>query len=114
MFNTLSGLIFMFLVLIGTVAICYYIMLKLLLPKRKQTFYVFIPCNRNSQKVREYACEMRVKLNLFGDERNSKIVVLDSGMNDYERENVQSVCKESNGIYLVDKKYLKDFLDGRI
>jgi len=114
MLDTLSGLIFMMLVLIGTVAICYYIMLKLLLPKRKHDYYVFIPCNRSSQKVREYACEMRVKLNFMGDEKNSKIVVLDSGMSDNERENVQAVCKESNGIYLVDKKYLKDYLDGRI
>ena len=40
--------------------------------------------------------------------------MIDSGMSDYERENVQSISKESNGIYLVDKRFLKDYLDGRV
>ena len=72
MFNTLSGLIFMLLVLIGTVAICYYVMLKLLLPKRNHNFYILIPCDSNSEKVREYACEMRVKLNFLAMKKTVK------------------------------------------
>ena len=55
-----------------------------------------------------------MKLNLMGEDLHGKIVVLDNGMCENERDNLLEICKESNGIYLVNKEYLKDFLDGRI
>lgn len=114
MLDALIGSVFVTLILIGTVAICYLIMLKLLLPKNKTDYYIFLPQNKNSVGVRRLAYGTRIKLNLMGDERHGKIVVLDCGISDEEKDNLLEICKESNGIYLVQKDFLKDYFDGRI
>lgn len=114
MLDAFIGSVFVALILIGTVAICYLIMLKLLLPKNKTDYYIFLPQNKNSVGVRRLAYGTRIKLNLMGDDRHGKIVVLDCGMSEAEKENLLEICKESNGIYLVQKDFLKDYFDGRI
>lgn len=114
MFEALIGSVLMCLTLLGMVAFCYIIMLKLLIPKSKKDFFVFMPCNISSCDVRKRAYALRMKLNLIGEDLHGKIVVLDNGMCEIEKENLLEICKECNGIYLVNKEYLKDFLDGRI
>ncbi len=114
MLDSVIWSVFVVLILFGTVAICYLIMLKLLLPKADDSYYVILPCNNNSKDVRKKAYGMRIKLNFINDDINSKIVVLDNGMNNDEKEDLLNICKECNGIYYVKNEYLKDFLDGRI
>ncbi len=114
MLDALIGSVFVTLILIGTVAICYLIMLKLLLPKNKTEYYIFLPQNKNSADVRRLAYGTRIKLNLIGDDRNAKIVVLDCGISEEEKENLLPICKDNNGIYLVQKEFIKDYFDGRI
>lgn len=114
MFNAFIGSVLMFLTLIGTVAICYIIMLKLLLPKTDDFYYIVLPCNEFSKNVRKKAYGMRIKSNLLGEGYYSKIIVLDNGITNEEKENLLPVCKKTNGIYLVKKEYLKDYFDGRI
>ncbi len=114
MFDSIIWFVFVVLILLGTVAICYLIMLKLLLSKMYNAYYVILPCNENSKDVRKKAYGMRIKLNFINEDINSKIVVLDYGMNNDEKEDLLNICKECNGIYYVKNECLKDFLDGRI
>lgn len=114
MFDALVGSVFLFLILFGTVAVCYLIMLKLLIPETDGNYYIVLPCNNYSRNVRKIAYSMKLKLNMLGDDRFAKVVVLDSGMNDSEKADLLEICKECNGIYLVEKEYLKDYFDGRI
>ena len=114
MFEVLLWSFFLCSTLVGIVAFCYMIMLKLLIPKSKKDFFVFLPCDITTCDVRKRAYALRLKLNLMGEDMHGKIVVLDGGMCENERDNLLEICKESNGIYLVNKEYIKDFLDGRI
>ena len=114
MFDAFIGTVFMFLTLLGTVAICYLVMLKLLIPEMSGTYYIILPCNHSTKNVRKKAYGTRLKLNLLGDDCNGKVVVLDSGINEKEKADLLEICKECNGIYLVKKDYLKDYFDGRI
>ncbi len=114
MLNALLGSFFLCLTLAGAIAICYVIMLKLLMPKNDDTYFLFLPCYKNTVNIRQKAYGMRVKLNLIGDDRKSKVVVLDCGITEEEKHNLLEICKECNGIYLVPKEYIKDFLNGRI
>ncbi len=114
MLDAFIGTVFVALILIGTVAICYLIMLKLLLPKTKSDYYIFLPQNKNSVGVRRLAYGTRIKLNLMGDDCHSKIIILDCGISEEEKENLLPICKESNRIYLVQEDYIKDYFDGRI
>ena len=77
-------------------------------------YYIVLPCNQNTKKVRKKAYGMRIKLNLLGEDCYSKVVVLDAGITESEKADLLEICKESNGIYLVSKEYLKDYFDGRV
>ena len=114
MLNAFAGSVLLFLTLLGTVAICYVIMLKLLIPKSDSVYYIVIPCNQNTINVRKKAYGTRLKLNLLGEDCYSKVVVLDCGITETEKANLLEICKESNGIYLVKKEFLKDYFNGRI
>ncbi len=113
MTNAIIMSVFMCLILFGTVAFCYVLMLKLLLPKNRDAYYVFIHCDKNSSDVRKRVYGTRLKFNLIGDEKCCKIVVLDSGISQEERENLLEICSDCNGIYLIDEESIKDFIDGR-
>lgn len=114
MLDAIAGAIFIFLVLLGTVAVCYVFMLKLLLPKTDGDYFLIMPFGSNSKNVRKTAYGMRLKLNLLGDEYRSKIVVLDCGIAENEKQELSEVCRESCGIYLVERDKIRDFLNGRI
>ena len=113
MFDAFIWSIFVFLILLGTVAICYIIMLKLLLPKSDGNYYIFIPCNKNTTNVREKAYSTRLKLSLLGEDLYGKVVVLDCGIKNKEKEELDEISKEYNGIYCVKQEEIKEFFDGR-
>ena len=113
MFDAFIWSIFVFLILLGTVAICYIIMLKLLLPKSDGNYYIVIPCNKNTTNVREKAYSTRLKLSLLGEDLYGKVVVLDCGITDKEKEELDEISKEYNGIYCVKQEEIKEFFDGR-
>ena len=114
MFEAILGSFLLCITLLGMVAFCYIIMLKLLLPKSKKDFYVFFPCDITSTNVRKNVYALRMKLNLMGEDVHGKVVVLDNGICEKEKEKLLEICCECNGIYFVKIDYLKDFLDGRI
>ncbi len=114
MLDSIIWSIFVMLILIGTVAFCYMIMLKLLVTPYKEDYYVIIPCNDSSTQIRKKAYGMRMRLNIFGEDNHSKIVILDYGVDETEKEQLLDICKECNGIYYVKNEYLKDYFDGRI
>lgn len=114
MFDAFIWSIFVVLILLGTVAFCYIIMLKLLLPKYKQEYYVLLPYNEQSVNIRNTVYGTRLKLNLYGDGVISKIIVLDCGICDMEKENLLEICKECNGIYYLKQEDIKEFINGRV
>lgn len=114
MLDSIIWSVFVVLILFGTVAFCYMIMLKLLVPKHKEDYYVIIPCVKSSTEIRKKAYGMRMRMNIFGEDIHSKIVVLDYGVDENEKEQLLEICKECNGIYYVKNDYLKDYFDGRL
>ncbi len=114
MFDAFIWSIFMALILLGTVAFCYIIMLKLLLPKCKEEYYIFLPYNEQSVGVRNKVYSVRFKQNLYGDGLVCKIVVLDCGISNSEKEELLEICKDCNGIYYIEQENIKEFFDGRV
>ena len=114
MLDSIIWFVFVFLILFGTVAFCYLIMLKLLLPKTENSFYVIIPCDENADNVRKKTYGMRIKMNIINEDSNGKIIVVDYGMKEKEKLDLLQICKECNGIYYIEKEFLKDLSDGRI
>ncbi|MBR5203378.1 MAG: hypothetical protein IKW45_08950 [Clostridia bacterium] len=114
MLDAFVGSVLLTLTLFGTVAICYIIMLKLLIPKSDGVYYIVLPCNQNTKNIRKKAYGTRIKFNLLGEDCWSKVIVLDYGITEKEKTDLLPICKENNGIYFVPKECLKDYFDGRI
>lgn len=114
MIDSIIWSVFVALILFGTVAFCYMIMLKLLLPKIDNPYYIVIPCDEKSVNVRKKAYGMKLKFNFMNEEMTSKVVVVDYGISNYEKDDLLEICKECNGIYYVKNEYIKEFFDGRI
>ena len=114
MLESIIWSVFVLLILLVTVAFCYMIMLKLLIPKQRDDFYVIIPCDNSSTQIRKKAYGMRMRLSILGEDVYSKIVILDYGIDDTEKQELLEICKECNGIYYVKNDYLKDYFDGRV
>ncbi len=105
--------VFLALILLGTVAICYLIMLKLLLPGCKDEYYVLLPCDDKTMDIRKKAYGLRLKLNLSGEESNGKILVIDYGISKEEKQSLLEICTDYNGIYCIEKNSIKEFFDER-
>lgn len=114
MFDAFVWSVFVFLILLGTVAICYIIMLKLLLPKSDEEYYIFIPCNENTVDIHNKAYSTRLKLSLLGEDLHGKVVILDCGITDRQKEEMKEISKGYNGIYYIEQDNIKEFFDGRI
>ena len=114
MFDAFIWSVFMFLILLGMVAICYIIMLKLLLPKSDVDYYILIPCCSNTTKVLEKAYSAQLKLCLLGEGLHGKVIILDCGITDDEKEELEEIYKECNEIYCIKQDEINEFFDGRI
>ncbi len=57
---------------------------------------------------------MRMRLSILGEDVHSKVVILDYGVDECEKQELLEICKEYNGIYYVKNDYLKDYFDGRV
>ena len=114
MLDSVIWFIFVALILFGTVAICYMIMLKLLLPRIDKPYYILIPCDENTVNVRKKAYGMRIKLNFMNEDMICKVVAVDYGMTNFEKDDLLEICKECNGIYYVKNEHIKEFIDGRV
>ena len=98
MLDSIIWSVFVLLILFGTVAFCYMIMLKLLVPKQKEDYYVIIPCDKSSTQIRKKAYGLRMRLSIFGEDIHSKIVVLDYGIDDDEKEQLLEINERLNQI----------------
>ncbi len=81
-------------VLIGIVAVIYYIMVRILHPREGECYSVVIPVyNGNDEDAGMiYAAHMR--LCLIGDAKRSRVIAVDMGVNDDSRRLLEDMCKE--------------------
>lgn len=110
MLETFFSALFLGLVLFGLLTLCYCIMLKVMMPKKKHGYYIVIPAKRCDSDVTAAAYAARMKLHLIGDENYGSVIVLDCGMDEAQRLSCLNVCRESNGIYLCDRESFEDMI----
>ena len=110
MLKAFFGAVFVALVLLGTLTLCYAIMLKALVPKKRYDYYVVIESDSCEKELSAAVYAAKTKINLLGDDGYGKILVLDKGMGDDERLGCLNICRQTNGIYLISAEQLKDLL----
>lgn len=98
---------------VAVVILFMFLLLRLLMPKEHTDYFICVPCNKNTKNLRKTAYAARLKLNLCGENSNSLLVIVDDGICDEELKDTLEMCKEANGITLVRKEDLKDFINGR-
>lgn len=100
--------------LVSIVVISTFLLLKLLMPKHKCGYFICIPCDENAENVSCLAYKARLKLNLCGECENNVLVIVDNGISDKELQKTLDLCAQTDGITVVKKEDLKDFINGRI
>lgn len=99
--------------LMSIVIISTFFLFKLLMPKKKCDYFICIPCDDKSENVRCLAYGARLKLNLCGECENNVLVIVDNGISDKELQETLDLCSQTDGITVVKKEDLKDFINGR-
>lgn len=97
----------------SVVIILTFFLLKLLMPKKKCGYFICVPCDENTKDVSRMAYSARLKLNLCGECENNVLVIVDNGISDKELETTLELCSQTDGITVVKKEDLKDFINGR-
>ncbi|MBE6828095.1 MAG: hypothetical protein E7514_05720 [Ruminococcaceae bacterium] len=108
MLRVFFGIVFLCLILFGTLMLSYWIMLKSLTPKRKYEYYIIIPSGSCTSELTKAVYEAKLKIDLLGDSGYAEVIVLDTGMTDAQRLTCLNICRKTNGIYLVGKEQLKE------
>ncbi len=99
----LNGLLFGIItafVLAGIVAVVYYFSLRVLFPKSAGGYFLVVPVGDDSKKTAELLYGIQLRLDLLGDSKCSRIIALDNGLNEVERNACEALCRESAHIYL--------------
>lgn len=103
-----------FLSFVSIVIISTFFLLKLLMPKKKCGYYICVPCDENTENVSRLAYSARLKMNLCGECENNVLVIVDNGISDKELRETLELCSQTDGITVVKKEDLKDFINGRL
>lgn len=110
MLRVFFAVVFLCLVLFGTIALSYTIMLKSLSSKSRYDYYIVIPSSQCGESLSAAAYQARMKTDLLGDSAYAKVLVVNTGMSDEQRLTCLNICRKTNGIYLVDKEQLEEII----
>lgn len=108
MLKAFFGALFVGLVLLGTLSVCYAVMIKSLAPKRRYDYYIVIPSDNCEKELSAAVYAAKTKIDLMGDDGFGKVIVLDRGMPEGERLNCLNICRETNGIYLLGSEQIRE------
>ncbi len=98
---------------VSVIIIFTFLLLRMLMPKKRCSYFVCVPCDEKTKDLRSIAYSARLKLNLCGECEKCVLVIVDNGICDAELEDALKLCGETEGITVVKKEDLKDFINGR-
>lgn len=97
----------------AVIIVATFLLLRLIMPRKHQNYYLLIPCDEHTKDVRKLCYGARLKLNLCGECSKCTLVVVDGGICEKELFNTLEMCNETDGVTVVKKEKLKDFINGR-
>ena len=100
MIKEIISLICLLLVFLGLVALAYYIILRILRPKKSGKYIVLISADGSSSDAADRLCSEYMRLELLGEQLKGSVVVLDGGMTYEERRRCEEFCRISNNVYV--------------
>ncbi len=110
MSEAIFGVVFLLLVFIGTLSVVYLLLFKALAPKKRYDYYIVLPSSSCSQELTKAVYSAKTKIDLLGDTGYGKVLVVDMGMTQAQRLSCLNICRQTNGIYLIDSDEIKEKL----
>ena len=95
MARVLMYCITLFFVLAGIVSVIYYIMLRALNGKKGELYYIVIPAVRGDENEAGFICAARMRQILLGEEKRSRLFVVDMGLTPENRRRMDEFCREN-------------------
>ena len=94
-------------VLIGTVGIAYYILLKIMHPRSNGRYIVVIPARSGMTDVAGKGYAQRLRSGMLGDKE--AVVILDLGMDEAQLKECERMCRSCEGLYLCSRGEFEEF-----
>lgn len=94
-------------VLIGTVGIAYYILLKILHPRSNGRYIVVIPARSGMTDVAGKGYAQRLRSGMLGDKE--AVVILDLGMGEAQLKECERMCRSCEGLYFCSRGEFEEF-----
>lgn len=113
MLEAIFGAVFVALILLGTLALAYAFMFRMLMPDDNSNYYIVIPSSFCCDDIATTAYSLRTKIQLMGDSKRAKVLVVDMGMDEAQKLSCLNICRNTNGIYLVKSQDVKDIINGK-
>lgn len=86
--------------LVGVAAAVYYISVRLLSPGNSGSYAVLLIADKDSENLAQLIYGAYLRLDLLGDAACARVIAVDMGMSDAERESCENLCRECGGVYL--------------
>ena len=107
MIKEMISVVCLLLVFLGLVALAYYIILRILRPKKSGKNVVLISAGGGSSDVADRLCSEFMRLELLGELSVGSVVVLDCGMAYEERRRCEEFCRETKNVFVCDPHELE-------
>lgn len=104
--ETISA-ICLLLVFLSLVALAYYIILKILRPKKSGKYIVVISADDSSDDAADRLCSEYMRLEMLGEISFGNVVLLDLGMSYDERRRCEELCRETKNVYVCELRELE-------
>lgn len=98
---------------IGIIAVAYLIMIKLVGMNEKGFFMVVIAAGTDSAEITSVIYSAYMRMLLFGDCTNGKVVAIDCGMDRDCRRVCEKLCRECGNIYIIKPDEVESFIINR-
>ncbi len=100
MTKEIISVICLLLVFFGLIALAYYIILRILRPKKGGKYAVLIAADEGSADVADRLCSEFMRLELLGELSNGCVVAIDCGMTNEERRRCEEFCRETKNVFV--------------
>ncbi len=110
MINEILSLICLIIVFMGLVALGYYIILRILRPKKGGSYSLVIAADSNSGDIEDRICSEFMRMEILGECARGSIITLDIGMTAEQRRRCEEFCRETKGVFVCSPDKLSELI----
>lgn len=111
MANEIWNALFLAVCFLGIAAISYFLILRVLKPRKRTKLLLVLPFSQADGDVTEELYAQHIRLQILGLRGQSSLIALDAGMNDAQRQDCIKFCRSVEDMYYCSAQELPKLLE---